>query len=277
MPSRTLPGWKRATAAGTAVFLLMMSVGPQLALATTATGTVETGTRQDEQVEQQQQEKLTIGVLDLDYNNVTQEESKTISERLRIWLGRQPIFQVIERNKMESIMEEVGFQFSGACNIEDECVIQVGQILGASKMVAGSVSQVGNVYTLQVRLVDMATSRVETTDFEDVRGIEAVLQEATEKVAKKLAEEVTRNLGIEPQVEQQEQQEVQREAIRQQEQEAQKPVAGEDEPLQKKKFKWWYVALGMIAGGGALALIGGGSEGPNTIPTPPSRPVIPPQ
>ncbi|MFC1545210.1 hypothetical protein ACFL44_00790, partial [Gemmatimonadota bacterium] len=75
-------------------------------------------------------------MLDLEQNNVDAGEARAITARLRFYLGQQPAFQVIERQRMSEIMEEVGFQFSGACDT-DECVIQVGRILGARKMVAG--------------------------------------------------------------------------------------------------------------------------------------------
>ncbi len=137
------------------------------------------------------QEPLTIGVLDLDANGVEDAEARAISERLRIWLGRTGIFEVIERNQMESIMNEIGFQVSGACDT-DECVVQIGQVLGASKMVAGSVSKVGNLYTLQVRLIDIASSRIDHQEFKDVPGgIEEVLTTASQEVANALAARVT--------------------------------------------------------------------------------------
>ncbi|MFC1529301.1 PEGA domain-containing protein [Gemmatimonadota bacterium] len=137
-----------------------------------------------------EQEPLTIGVIELGANGVEDSEARAISERLRTWLGRTGAFQVIERNRMVEIMEEMGFQASGACNT-DECVVQVGQVLGASKMVAGSVSRVGNLYSLQIRMIDIATSRIEHPLFEDVNGIEAVLLEATRNLANELAAWVT--------------------------------------------------------------------------------------
>jgi len=137
------------------------------------------------------QEPLTIGVLDLDANGVEEPEARAISERLRIWLGRTGVFEVIERNQMESIMNEIGFQVSGACDT-DECVVQIGQVLGASKMVAGSVSKVGTLYSLQVRIIDIASSRIDHQEFMDVPGgIEEVLTSAAETVANKLAARVT--------------------------------------------------------------------------------------
>ena len=85
---------------------------------------------------QQEQELLTVGVLELEAGGVVETEARAISDRLRLFLGRTGVFEVIERAQMEEIMVEQGFQMSGACNT-NECIIQAGEILGARKMVAG--------------------------------------------------------------------------------------------------------------------------------------------
>lgn len=114
----------------------MVCIAGLLALFWSVTGPCSVSAEVDQQV----QEPLTVGVIDLDVNNVDEGEARAVSERLRIWLGRTGVFQVIERNQMDTIMEELGFQYSGACNT-DECIVQVGQMLGATKMVAGSISK----------------------------------------------------------------------------------------------------------------------------------------
>ncbi len=128
-----------------------------------------------------------IGVLDLEANNVDTGEAAAITNRLRLSLSQTQVFRLIERANMDQILEEVGFQLTGACDT-DECIIQVGKILGARKMVAGSVSKVGSMYTLQIRLIDIETSAIDKEVVHDVfGGIEEVLTDATLSVARQLA------------------------------------------------------------------------------------------
>lgn len=134
-----------------------------------------------------QQEPLMIGVLDLEANNVDVGEAAAITNRLRLSLSQTMVFRLIERANMDQILEEVGFQLTGACDT-DECIVQVGKILGARKMVAGSVSKVGSMYTLQIRLIDIETSEIDKEVVYDVfGGIEEVLTDATFSVAQQLA------------------------------------------------------------------------------------------
>jgi len=75
-------------------------------------------------------------------------------------------------------------------------------------MVAGSVSKVGSLYTLQVRIIDIGSSRIEGTAFRDVNGIEEVLQSATQDCVQDLVRSVQQRMGIEvdPQVQEDPQQ-----------------------------------------------------------------------
>ncbi len=146
----------------------------------------------------QAQLPLLVGVLDLEANDVSATEARSITDRLRIYLNRSQVFEVLERSQMEGILKEQGFQLSGACDT-DECVVQVGRILGARKMVAGSVAKVGNVYSIMVRIVDIQTSRIEQTAFADTRGnIGNVLQEGTLQAALQLIRAVRTSLGLPP-------------------------------------------------------------------------------
>ena len=273
-------GLRRVTALTLSALMLQAALAPAAVQAAAALrGSAADGPLSAQQ--QPQQDRMLIGVLPLDANNVDAGEAAAIADRLRLYLGRaeaggRRMFQVIERQQMETIMEELGFQLSGACDT-DECVVQVGKILGARKMVAGSVSKVGNLYSLQVRIVDIESSRIEDSAFADRNGIELVLQEATQDVANQLANFVAGQLQPEPVPVQQpvvEQPPVQ--------EEAQPPAEEPVEQMQTERggSKWWLWALliGGVGGGAAIALGGGGEPGgggPVPISAPPTRPVPP--
>ena len=136
------------------------------------------------------EEVLIVGVLDLNPNNVDAGETAAVTDRLRMHLGRQSIFQVIERQKLTNMMTEMGFRVSGVCNT-DECIVEVGKILGVRKMVAGSVSRVGRLYSLQVRIIDVESSTIDHYALRDVNGIEEVFTVATLEVARELAQKMS--------------------------------------------------------------------------------------
>ena len=102
--------------------------------------------------------QTTIAVLDFDVNNVSQSDVRALSDRLREELFKTKEYKVLERGLMEEIMKEQGFQQAGCTS--NECIVQVGQLTGVQKMVGGSVSKVGNVYSVSSRIIDVETGEI---------------------------------------------------------------------------------------------------------------------
>jgi len=132
------------------------------------------------------QDPVLIAVLTFDAINVNIEETYVVTERLRYYLAYDANFQVLERDRMDDILREQGFQLTGACDTK-ECVVQVGKILGVRKMVAGSVSKVEQLYSLHVRLIDIETSTIETQAYRNAESMEDILEVATRDVVEVLA------------------------------------------------------------------------------------------
>ncbi len=132
------------------------------------------------------QEPVYVAVLELGAINLDRGDAQAMTERLRARMIEEPIFTVVERERMVTILEEQGFQYSGACTTE-ECVLQVGRILGVQKMVTGSVTRIGELYSLHLRLVDVETARVEQTVESDANSLEDLYQLGTGRIIRALA------------------------------------------------------------------------------------------
>jgi len=132
-------------------------------------------------------EKSVIAVLQLDNNGVTDSEVKALTERLSMEIVRHNKYEVMERQKMNSILNEMSFQLSDCTS--DECAIEIGEMIGVEKMIAGSVSKVGEYYTVSARVIDVETSRIELTGIVDMEGtIGQVLTKAIPSIAKQLCQ-----------------------------------------------------------------------------------------
>ena len=94
-----------------------------------------------------QQEKMRIAILDLQAQGVSDITAKTVSDLLRTELFNTKLFIVVERQQMDSVLKEQGFQQSGCT--ETECAIQVGKLLSARKMLIGSVNKLGEAYIIK--------------------------------------------------------------------------------------------------------------------------------
>ena len=109
-----------------------------------------------------------IAVMDLDAFAISAPEALALTNRLRVELFNTGRFVVLERGKMQDILKEQGFQETG-CTTTD-CLVEVGQLLNMQHMVAGSVSKVGDVYSIEVRLIDIGTGEIMAAAVEDITG-----------------------------------------------------------------------------------------------------------
>jgi TolB-like protein len=138
-----------------------------------------------------QAQALPIAVLDFDGFGISESEAIALSNRLRNELFRLGTFQVVDRGMMQSILQEQDFQLTGCTS--NECLVQVGKLIGAQQMVGGSVSKVGGTFTVSARLVDVENGTVLAVSDFDLRGeLDDLLTTGMGQVALMLSgEEVT--------------------------------------------------------------------------------------
>ena len=131
--------------------------------------------------------KTAVAVMPLRGSAVSEADARFLTERLGIELSRTGLFELLEREKMAEILKEQGFQQTGACD-ETACLVEVGRLLPVEKMIGGAVGHVGNVYSAQVRLIDLKTGVVERTATRDYRGeLEHLLTVGMRETAEELA------------------------------------------------------------------------------------------
>jgi hypothetical protein len=123
-----------------------------------------------------------IAVSDLDGSEVSSSEIKALTERLRSELLMTKHFKVLERDIMEEILKEQGFQQSGCTT--SECVVQIGQLVNVEKMVAGTINKIGNTYSSSVRIIDITTGSIDKIVSFDYTGpIDELLKRGMKKIA----------------------------------------------------------------------------------------------
>ena len=123
-----------------------------------------------------------IAVVDFGANNISKGEVKALTDRLRVELFRTKHFKVIEREMMEEILQEQGFQQSGCTT--DECMVQIGRLIGVEVIVGGSISKVGKTFTVSTRIVSVETGDILNSASYDHRGeIDGLLNPGMKEVA----------------------------------------------------------------------------------------------
>lgn len=181
----------------------------------------------------QQDKKTRIAVLDLQAEGISESEAKTLTGRLRSKLVDTNVFEVLEREQMNAVLQEQGFQQSGC--VSDECLVEIGRLVGVQQMVGGAIGKIGETYTLDLRIIDVATGRIIRTVSDDYRGDAEGLLKRLESAARVIA-------------------------------------FGKEAETEKEGTSWYYwVGGGVLAAGAAVLFLSGsnkngGSGSSNTLP-----------
>jgi len=114
--------------------------------------------------------KPTIAVLNLKNTaGVSAGEAEVISDRLRNEIFRTGVVDVMERDQMQAVLAEQGFQKSGACT-DEGCMVEIGQLLGVKSIVTGSLGKLGSMFMINMRAVDVQTGKLTRAISKDIKG-----------------------------------------------------------------------------------------------------------
>ena len=98
----------------------------------------------------QAQSKSTVAVLDFQPRGISQLEAQSLTDRFATSVGNTGEVILVERNAMDEILNEQGFQQSGCTT--SECAVEVGKLLGVQFMINGSIGLVGRTYTVDAKM-----------------------------------------------------------------------------------------------------------------------------
>jgi hypothetical protein len=137
-------------------------------------------------------DKVNLAVNALLAKGIDKESADLLSERLRVEMVKTGSFNVMERAHMEEIFQEQSFQQSDVCN-EQSCIVEMGQILGVERILAGTVGKIGKMYTFSLKMINVRTGQIMYTVDEDCDcPIEQTLTVSTKNIAQKLSSMVRR-------------------------------------------------------------------------------------
>ncbi len=117
-----------------------------------------------------------LAILDLEGRGISAIEAASLTDRLRSELVRTGQVTVVERGQMEQVLAEQDFQITGCTS--NDCAVEVGQLLGVTVMLAGSIGKVGSTFSIDLRTIDVETGRIGRSLMRNYRGeIDGLLDE----------------------------------------------------------------------------------------------------
>ncbi len=127
----------------------------------------------------------TLAVLDFTAEGITVQESRFLTNRLRTQLTQIGGFKVLVRGEMEAIFETRNYNDLDC--ITDECAVRAGSLLGVEMIIAGAFGKLGSTYTIDIRLVDVATSELlKMVSYNHHGFVDGIISEVLKGAAKDL-------------------------------------------------------------------------------------------
>jgi TolB-like protein len=130
--------------------------------------------------------RKSIAVLPLNAIGVSPVGARAVTNRLTSELFRSGLFAVVEREKMKEILDEQGFQMSGCTS--SECLVEAGKLLSVELMLGGSLSKLGDYYSLELRIIDVETGSILSVGSADIQGnLNLMMSEGVKKAVRQLS------------------------------------------------------------------------------------------
>jgi len=142
-----------------------------------------------------QNEKFVVSILDFTGEDVNPKLLRMCYQRLETSLIESNKFMVIEKGQRDEILKEQKFQASGICN--DECVVEIGQLVGAEYLMLGEIIEFSGLYQIDIKIINVEQGNVEEKVTEEIVGDIKQLLEAMEKSSRKIIAKITNQLNFE--------------------------------------------------------------------------------
>ncbi len=113
---------------------------------------------------------------------------------------RQEILQsgrltLIDRDRTEAVLQEQGFMMAGGC-YDVSCLVEMGKVLGAERVITGSVNRLGRKYIVELRAANVGTGAIEALDTREFTGPIENLTESVRSLSISLVNTLTRQKGV---------------------------------------------------------------------------------
>lgn len=128
-------------------------------------------------------QKITVSVTDLKINSgLSATDGEQLTRKLLNELAIIGTYEVLDIAKRDEILKEQGFQQAGACD-QGSCLVEVGKLLGVTRMIGGSIGKLGAAYSVELQIVDVKTSAISMPFSRTYTGDVSVLLVAMKEAA----------------------------------------------------------------------------------------------
>ncbi len=130
--------------------------------------------------------------MDFKSENTSSTKANAVRNLFETALHKTECADILERNQMETLLKEQGFQLTGCT--ESDCAVNIGKLLTADYVMIGSLNKMGK-YTITIRLVGIKDGTLRFADEESAEN-EDDLKEKIDLLAARASAELSKDVAI---------------------------------------------------------------------------------
>ena len=133
----------------------------------------------------------TVAVLDFEPIGLTKDEVRALSIRFsnEFMSTSKGLYKMVERQQVNSLLKEQGFQQVNNCSSSD-CGVKIGEALGAKFIVVGSISKIGNLFSVNAKLINVESSElIKSISHDQMGDLVSLMTNGMKESAQKLLAE----------------------------------------------------------------------------------------
>ena len=126
-----------------------------------------------------------IAIIDFEGIGVSIDESRILTQRLASELISLNVYQLFGRSKVDQLLKEQKFQHSGC--VDAVCAVKIGKLAGVDHMVIGTISKIGNTYSVDSRMIDVESGKsVISAEYSTQNSIDDITIQGMESISYQL-------------------------------------------------------------------------------------------
>ena len=124
-----------------------------------------------------------IAMMDFEGIGVSIEEIRILTQRLASKIISLDVYQLLERSQIKQLIKDRKFS---DC-VDAACAIEIGKLVGVQHMVIGTVSKVGNTYSVDSRIIEVESGQsVIIAEYTTNTSIDDVITNGVESISHQL-------------------------------------------------------------------------------------------
>lgn len=137
----------------------------------------------------------TAAVLGFQAEGLSASAAEALSNVVRKIVLENGRLILIDRDRTEAVLAEQGFIMAGGC-YDVSCLVEAGRVLGANRVITGSINLLGRKYLIELRSANVGTGRIEALETAEYRGEVEGLTDPVNDIAKRLVARLINDPGV---------------------------------------------------------------------------------